>query len=106
MRTEIGPDRELVLRRARGVGGAARGRKRDEEGVALRVDLDTAVRRERVPQESSMLRERVRVRIRAERVQQSRRSLDVGEEERDGAGREIPAHGRVIDGAVASRASE
>ena len=97
---------ELVLRGARGVGGAARGRKRDEEGVALCVDLDTTVRSEGASQESSMIRERVCVRIRAERVQQSRRSLDVGEEKRDGAGREVPAHGRVIDGVVASRASE
>ncbi len=106
MRTEIGPEPSVVLRRARGVGGAGRSRERDEEGVALRVDLDTAVCSEGVPQESAMLGERLRVRVRPEPVQQSRRSLDVGEEERDRAGRETPAHGRVIDGAVASCASE
>ncbi len=80
---------ELVLRRARGVGGAGRGRERDEEGVALRVDLDAVVRSERVPQDSPVLRKRFRVRIRPERVEQARRALDVREEEGDGAGREI-----------------
>ena len=100
------PGPELVLRGARGVSRAGRRRERDEEGVALGVDLDTAVCGEGVSQESSMLGECLRVRIRTESVQQARRALDVGEEERDGAGREVPAHGRVIDGAVTSRASE
>ena len=43
------PGCEVILRRACGVGGAARGRERDEEGVALGVDLDAAMRSERVP---------------------------------------------------------
>ena len=81
-------------------------RERDEEGVALSVDFYPVPCGQGRSQHSSMLGERLRVRIRTERVQQARRALDVGEEERDGAGREVPAHGRVIDGAVTSRASE
>jgi hypothetical protein len=40
-----------------------------------------------------VLGERIGVRVRAESVEQPRRALDVGEEEGDGAGREIAAHG-------------
>ena len=90
------PALELMLSRACGVSGAGSGRKGDEEGVALCVDLDAAVRRERFPQHSSVLPERFRVGIWPERVEQARRALDVREEEGHGACGEIPAHGRVI----------
>ena len=68
------------------------GREGDEERVALRVDLDPAVGGESLPQRTTVLGQRLRVRLRPERVKQPRRALDVGEEERDRAGREVGAH--------------
>jgi hypothetical protein len=65
-----------------------RARERDEERIALRIHLDAAPPRERVAQHPPVLRQRIRVRL-AELVQQPRRSLDVGEQERDGAGRQL-----------------
>ena len=49
-------------------------------------------RGERLAKHAAMLGERIRVRLRAELVQQPRRALDVREEEGDGAGREIGSH--------------
>ena len=43
-----------------------------------------------------MLGERLGVGVRAELVEQPRRALDVGEEERDRAGREIRAHSGMM----------
>src|SRR5439155_26227056 len=65
-----------------------RARKSDEEGVALGVDLDAAVAGEGLPEDAPVLRQRVGVGV-AELVQQACRALDVGEEEGDGAGREL-----------------
>ena len=79
------PGLERALAVEGGRGGAGRGREGDEERVALRVDLDAAVRREGGAQDAPVLGERLRVALGAERVQQPRRALDVGEEERDGA---------------------
>ena len=90
------PGRERVLPLAGRGDGARRGREGDEERVALRVDLDAAVRGEGVAQHAPVLGERLRVRLGPERVQQPRRALDVREEERDGAGRELGAHGLVM----------
>src|ERR1700682_1763917 len=73
-----------------------RGRERDEERVTLRVDLDAAMRGERFAQDAPMLGERLCVVSGAERVQELRRAHDVGEEEGDGAGREIAAHGLML----------
>jgi hypothetical protein len=58
----------------------------DEEGIALRVDLDPAVARERLAEDAAVLLEEIAVRRGTELVQQLRRALDVGEEKRDGAG--------------------
>jgi hypothetical protein len=58
----------------------ARRGKNAEERIALRVDLDPGVRCEQLPQERSVLDERVCVRLVAEILQQCRRALDVGEE--------------------------
>ena len=88
-------DRQRRLGFLRGRQRTRRGRERDEERIALRVDLDAAVPRERVAQDASMLGERLRVLRLAELVQQPRRALDVGEEEGDGAGREL-AHPSMI----------
>ena len=66
---------------------AGRGRERDEERVALGVDLDAVVGFERGAQHAPVLRERLGVGVRTDRVEQTRRRLDVGEEERDRAAR-------------------
>jgi hypothetical protein len=68
--------------------------ERDEEGVALRVDLDPTMPGEGLAQDLPMLSERVCIGI-AELVEQLRRALDVGEEEGDGAGGEL-AHPSMI----------
>jgi hypothetical protein len=47
----------------RGGQGAARPRERDEESVALRVDLDAAVVLERLAREAAVLGERLRVAV-------------------------------------------
>ena len=63
-----------------------RAREGVEERAALGVDLDAAVAGEGVPQYPPVLGKRLRVAV-AELVQQPRRALDVGEEERDRATR-------------------
>jgi hypothetical protein len=68
-------------RRSQRVGGAC---ECDEERVTLRVDLDTAMPLKRVPQQPAMVGEG-RCVVRAELVQQPGGSLDVGEQEGDGA---------------------
>ena len=49
-----------------------RRRKRNEERIALRVDLDAAVAGEGIAQDPAMLRERRRIDLRAKPVQQLR----------------------------------
>ncbi len=84
------PPAECRLRLCGGGEGAVRLRKRDEEGIALRVDLDAAVRREGFAHEALVLGERSGVGLGAELVEQPRRALDVGEEEGDDPGRQRP----------------
>ena len=73
----------------------ARGRREgDEERVALGVDLDAAVARAGLADHTPMLGQRFGVSLGSKLVQELRRALDVGEEERDGAGREV-AHRRT-----------
>jgi hypothetical protein len=82
------PGRELGLRL---LGGRQRGRgfpERGEERVALRVDLDAAVRFESLTEDTPVVGERVGVALGTELVEQARRALDVAEEEGDRAGRE------------------
>ena len=77
------------------LGGRQRTRCRregEEERIPLRVDLDAALRATCLANDAPVLGESIGVRLRAELVQQLRRSLDVGEEEGDGAGREIGSH--------------
>ena len=92
MRTRIGPARQRGLRLARGGDGSRRGRKGDEEGVALGVDLDAAVGGEGVAQEAAVLGQRIGVALGAEGVEQLRRALDVGEQEGDRAGWKVARH--------------
>ncbi len=68
---------------------AGRSREGDEESIPLRIDLDALIGRERHTQDTAMLRQHPRVLLRAQFMQQLRRTLDVGEEEGDGAGGQI-----------------
>ncbi len=93
MRTRIGPVRQRalsVLGSRHRIRGTA---ERDKERVALRIDLDAVVRRERGPQTAAMLVQRVAVTV-AELLQQPRRALDIREEQRDDTRREVPRHGK------------
>ena len=68
------------------------GRKRDEEGVPLGVDLDAAGRSASIPNDPPVLRECGRISLDAQLAEKPRRARDVGEEQCDGAGREIRSH--------------
>ena len=83
------PDRDLepLLHSAGGGERARRRWKRDEERVALGVDLDAILRLVGLAHDPAVLVERSGVPLSAELVQQPRRALDVGEEEGDGAAR-------------------
>ena len=63
----------------------------DEEAVALRVDLVAPVVVERATQDAPMAAQDIRVAV-AELVQEPGRPLDVREQERDGASRQIASH--------------
>ena len=78
-----------------------RGREREEEGVALGIDLDPSLGGAGGADQSAMLRERFDVSVLAELAQEPRRALDISEEERDGAGRDVLAHDVIICRAVA-----
>ena len=69
----------------RGRDCVARPREREEEGVALRVDLRAAARAEGLAHEPPVVGRDVSVRLVAELLQEARRALDVREDERDGA---------------------
>ena len=73
----------------------ARPREGDEEGVALRVDLVPAVRRERLAEEPPVILEHRGVPLGAEVPQQPRRALDVREQEGDGPARPL-GHPRMM----------
>ena len=66
----------------RGGHRVARAREREEERVALRVDLDPVARSERVADEASVRRQHVAVVV-TEALEELRRVLDVGEHEGD-----------------------
>jgi hypothetical protein len=55
----------------------------------LRVDFDTSMTNEDVPKSRAMLPECPRIELLPELVEQPCRALDVGEEKRQGPGREI-----------------
>src|SRR5262245_1183266 len=78
--------------------------KREEEGVALCVDLGGALRSARLANDAAMLGERLGVRLRAELLQQPGRPLHIREEERDRTGGEIASH--LADHATALRHCE
>jgi hypothetical protein len=66
----------------------ASAREGDEERIPLRVDLVTSVRSERLAQQPLMFRKHLSVAL-AQLLEQPRRSLDVGEQEGDGARRQL-----------------
>ncbi len=84
--------RQRLRERSPSCESARRRREGEEEGVALGVDLDPAFGRTRLPYDSAVLGERIRVGLGTQRVQELGRALDVGEEEGDGACREVVAH--------------
>src|SRR5205085_1149686 len=73
-----------ALRVDRRADRVARAWEREEERVALRVDLGPAVRRERLAHDPPVLPRDLGVVV-AELLQQLRRAFDVGEGERDGS---------------------
>ena len=88
-------DRAWGERLSRRGGRRCRGRcrgEREEEGVPLRVHLDSVVCLAGRSHDPSMHRERLFVRLVPDLLEQPGRSLDVGEEEGDRAGREVVAH--------------
>ena len=72
-----------------------RPRKCNEEGVALRVDLDPLVQPPGVSQRTAVLGKHRRIPV-AQLPEQPGRSLDVGEEERHGPGRESGLHLAIL----------
>jgi len=87
---------EVIRELGSGVEGARGGREGEEEGVSLRVHLDTAVSNTRLPDHRAVIGERIRVGPCAEFVQQRRRAFDVGEDKGDGAGRKVGPHAGII----------
>ena len=83
--------RERALRLGSRRHCIGRTRKCDEEGVALRVDLDPLVPPPGVSQRTAVLGKHRRIPV-AQLPEQPGRSLDVGEEERHGPGRESGSH--------------
>src|SRR5215471_19119917 len=79
----------VVAEGALGVDGGghrvARPREREEERVALRVDLRPAARAEHLADEATVVAGHAPVALVAELLQEAGRALDVGEDERDGA---------------------
>ena len=89
VRPFVGGERALDLGGRR--DGVVRRGERDEERVALRVDLEAAMPVDRVPQEVAVRREQAGVDV-AETPEQPGRALDVGEQEGDRAGRGRSGH--------------
>jgi hypothetical protein len=85
---------ECALAVHRGQNRIARAPERDEELVALRVDLVSAVRCERVAQESLVRTQDVRVVV-AQAPDEARRAFDVREQEGDDSGWELLARDRA-----------
>ena len=77
-----------VLRRGQRVVCVGEG---DEEGVALRTELDPAMPAYSIPYQAVVLGENIDV-FAPELLEQPSRAFDVREQERDGSGREL-AHG-------------
>ena len=105
------PDRAVGLETLSERGGCSqrprRRRECEEEGIALRVDLDTTVTDTCLPNHRPVIGERRSVRLHADVPQQRRRAFDVREEEGDRAGRKLGPHAGIIGGSpVVSKRSD
>ncbi len=90
------PGLERLLRVNCGGDGVDRPREGDEERVALGVDFGTVVSREGLADGATVLCEEIGVGGPV-LLKETRRPFDVGEEERDRAGRQLPcAHRSII----------
>ena len=78
---------QRALRPRRGVHRLTRICEREVERIALHLDFDSSVCRERLPQQAAVVLERAHVRLLAQLLEQPRRALDIGEEQRDRAAR-------------------
>lgn len=83
------PARQAIDRALGRPDGARRVGKREEERVALCVDLDATLAGTRLAQDASVLGERVAVPLPTKLVQQPGGALDVREQERHGARWEV-----------------
>ncbi len=101
MRTCTRPELSLSTIARDASSAPGRGGKREEERVALRVDLRAALLRTRLAHDSSVLGERRRVFLGAELVEKLGRAFDIGEEEGDGACGEIGSHDEIMRGMCA-----
>ena len=90
------PRCESVRHRLRRRNGSWDGREGEEEGVSLVVDLDPALGRTRLAHDAPVLGEGVCIRFGTQLVQERRRPLDVGDEERDRPGRKVMSHDAII----------
>ena len=72
-----------------------RGGERDEKGVALRIHFDPVVTHERLTKGAAMLGQCSCVGIGTQLPQKPRRTLDVGENERDGSGWKLARHAAI-----------
>ena len=95
-RKRMGPEPSPSSALAAAVKRAGRGREGNEESVALRVDLDAPIGRERLTQDATMLGKRPGVVLGTEFMQQLRRALDVREEKRHRPGRELGLHPSIL----------
>ena len=86
VRPRLGGERALDL--GRGGDRVPRAREREEDAVTGPVDLRAAVRRGGLAHELAHARPRGREPL-AEQVEEPRRALDVGEEERDRPRRQV-----------------
>jgi hypothetical protein len=90
------PTGERIAGRNRRAQRTGCGRKGGEERVALRVDLDTAVRSNCFTNDAPVFGERLRVPLGSELLQEFRRACDVGEEERHPARRKFRRHTGIM----------
>src|SRR6478672_7173218 len=92
METHAHGERQLPLGLARGFEGTGRGRKGEEEPIALRIDLDAAVPRESLTENPPMFAKHTRIPLRAKFPQQPRRALNVRKDERQRPRRKLRLH--------------
>ncbi|MEO5576450.1 MAG: hypothetical protein ABIR67_08875 [Gaiellaceae bacterium] len=89
------PSHERLLRYGGGGHGIRGSGERHEERVALGVDLDAVVGAKSLPEEPAVLVECGRVLV-AEFVEELRRALDIGEEERDDTRGKTSVHETIM----------